>query len=84
MFAIIGVSMSAGARALAVMPYLAYSFAIDFISVMTPALQAAYAATLRRATGLARARADPDDPAVARLAHRRQRSPGGTGTRRSG
>ena len=47
MLAIIGVSMSAGARALAVMPNLAYSLAIDFMSVMTPALLAAYAATLR-------------------------------------
>ncbi len=39
--------MSAGASALAVMPCLAYSLAIDFISVMTPALLAAYAATDR-------------------------------------
>ena len=39
--------MSAGARALAVMPCFAYSLAIDFIRVITPALLAAYAATLR-------------------------------------
>ena len=39
--AIIGVSMSDGARALAVMPSRANSFAIDFVIAMIPALEAA-------------------------------------------